>query len=246
MDELNNHPRVICHSEIVRPRPLDAVAAAFEKFGKDYPEKANTIDRVLPYKLFAEEDDDTAISPDSFGAYWQYIESKAIPAPQALGFKVLEAHVKNTAFPDLCRESDVAIIHLVRRNVFRKVISWMVAKQVGVYNSRGNYEPEAGRRLTPDPADVVKRVRRMKTGNDSSEAEVASSGARSITVYYEDWLADRDAFFARVCGFLGVDAVTPDQTTLIRMVPEPMEELLGNYPAVADAMRAAGFGEYLD
>ena len=75
---------------------------------------------------------------------------------------------------------------------------------------------------------------------------MASSGARSITVYYEDWLADRDAFFASVCGFLGVDAVTPDQTTLIRMVPEPMEELLGNYPAVADAMRAAGFGEYLD
>lgn len=244
-DELNGHPQVVCHGELFRPNPLrhPNVRQAFEEFGKEYPKKANTSDLVLPFRLYT-SDSENVVTASGFGAYMAYLESEAGCA-KAVGAKVLANHVSGEVLFPICAANDVFVLILRRRNQLRQAVSALVAKQTGVHNSR-TYTPEKGRRLRLDPNGAIYRMRSAFRQYAADDDLVSRSGQPAGVFYYEDWRDDRRRFFEEVCARLGVDFVLPTSTTFKRTTPEPLSALIENYDEFAEAVRNAGFDEYLN
>ena len=223
-EELNNHPRITCHGEIFRPNPLagPGVQKAFAEHGRDYPRLGQTRDMVLPFRLHRDLGPEDPVTPEDFGAYWDYLDSSAAETgADVVGGKILHNHVADTQYFDLARDLGIFTLVLRRRNTLRQAVSAIVAKQTSIHN-RKDYTPEKNRSFTIDPAALVSRMKMSRRKTAAHDAILEETGGHYRVVHYEDWVADRAAFFAPIFDALGVDFHLPAGTTFSRrMAPAP-------------------------
>lgn len=187
---------------------------------------------------------DDPITGAGFSAYWEYLEVEAGDA-RAVGAKVLVSHAEADVLLPHCEANDVHLIALRRRNLLRQVVSGQVARQTGIHNSK-SYVPEAGRRFDLNMRRVIARLENAVDEQRQHDAFLAGYGRPSIVVYYEDWVQDKAAFFETVFGFLGVDALIPQETTFKRTTPEPLSEIVVNYDRFARLVKKAGCEAFLE
>ena len=246
-DELNNHPEITCHGEIYRSDPLarGPIKAAWEQYGRQYPKKINSRDRVLPLRLHAELSAEAEVTPEAFAAYYDYLATEAeAESSKAVGGKSLTNHLDQAELLRNCVRTGVSVVSLRRRNFLRQSVSAQVAQETGIYN-RTRYQPEEGRKFTIDPKKVHSRIRAINKHYADLDEALAQAGVTCITVYYEDWLTDRAAFFTKMSAFLGVADALPENTVFSRTTPEPLSDLLEKYDEFVEGIRRAGFEEYL-
>jgi LPS sulfotransferase NodH len=131
-------------------------------------------------------------------------------------------------------------IHL-KRAPARQVISGLVARQSGVYvTSETPPAATASYQIDVDLLRHLAEVERFAANRD--EAWLYKHGMRAVPADYEDYLADRPAFFARIYGALGLPPVTPAPTQFVVTLPD-LKSAIANYDEVCAV--AAEFGETL-
>lgn len=246
VDELDNYPEITCHGEVFRANPLsrEKERKAYEEFGDEYIHKADTRDRILPYKLFRREPPEAPIDAEGLRIYLDHTDREAVLAGSAcVGAKLIRQNGEHELLP-VFRSEGVAVIYLEHRNKLRQAISALLAQAENVYNAE-NYVPASGRRFRFTPEAVLSRIRRAESLQEQHAAVIEAAGLRWKLCFYEDWVADRDTFLAEVFGFLGAEQRATAPSRLSRTTPETLAELLENYDGIASRLVKAGFGHYL-
>lgn len=84
-----------------------------------------------------------------------------------------------------------------------------------------------------------------RTAKEVARADAIADGHPTLTVWYEEFLDDRDATFDRVQRFLSVE---PQHLTVTvqRQNPEPLSKLIANYAEVARGLAATPYATFLD
>jgi hypothetical protein len=147
----------------------------------------------------------------------------------------------------LQRETDVAILHLSRRNLLKMYVSQLLMP------TRRNriWEPHTTEPLPPvttrvDPSAALEHMRRARA--DYERFERLFSGHRRLPLVYED-LIDGQRLRAdqgrRICDFFGIPD-RPMQSSLVKMNPESLQAMVTNYDEMADAIARTEFAELLD
>jgi len=156
---------------------------------------------------------------------------------RALFWKLLSnQYAERPYIGELLQRRGYRAIHLRRRPV-RQVVSGLVAHQSGVWVTT---DPRALRRRYRVDVESLRQltaIERYATNRD--EAWLYRHRLGAVDAAYEDYLADRGAFFARVYAGLGLPEALPEPTRFAVTLPD-LEAAIANYDEVRSVAEELG------
>lgn len=165
------------------------------------------------------------------------------PADGVEAIVVRLSYIQVRKYPEVLEwalENDVGVIHLVRENSLKAIVSHFSARKRGVHHSTSG-----AKRVTIrlSPLRLKRRLGRLTRQIEKYRAMLADK--RHLQVFYESFAANRDAETRRILDFLGVDQSVSLASDLVKLNPDSLEDILENYEAVAQGFRGTAFEKYL-
>jgi len=165
---------------------------------------------------------------------------------EAIGFKFMYAQASRIPwrYPmviDYIRGHDVRVIHLVRNNSLRVLVSRQRLRASGIPHSKVALPANA----------VVLPVNTLYHDLENLESEKQRwRGIREelpfLEITYEQLILQRDLETRRVLEFLGVNADAPLNSPLKKIGSDSLKEAIANYEEVEKVLRGTRFEELLD
>lgn len=153
---------------------------------------------------------------------------------KAVGFNVKLVHtVDPTSFATILVEKQVKIIHLVRRNRVKAVVSRMngsrLYKETGMW---GLYdESKRPDSFAVDLDEFDELLKHRESVDNELEAYVNQLPLPTLKIYYEDLLRNEQAFLDSIFEFLEVPAKTVEGQTL-KITSDDLSKVLENFAEV--------------
>lgn len=180
-------------------------------------------------------------SPAAYGQYLDVLEAWGTRQEGALafGFKIIDSQLleREGLIDELCRRG-YRIVNVHRRNVIRLALSGLIANARGVFNERNFRVPDESYEI--DPNEFVQAINDIVHWTRYWDQEIAQRKMRSIDVDYEMFLADREAFYAPILRFLGVELQVPADSSFTRMTPRDLSHTIRNYEQIEAVVKYLG------
>jgi len=229
---LNSHPQMVCHGEVFSPR-LSGFAGIYNQKDSDSPirqfveKKRNErpVDFLRDYVFYA-------------GSY------------QAIGAKIkydeLEQPRWSAVFDSLLADRDIRVVHLIRENRLRRLVSAIIAELTGVTVVPASDPQPDLRRPVPKIVVDVERCIHDFTAVQAAEASFRRhfSGHRIFEVSYEGIMDEHSRQLSDLQRFLQLEETTLTATTL-RQSAHRLEDVIENYSEVRDALCQTEFAHCL-
>lgn len=223
---LDSHPQVRCHGASFRygSRSCPTEGANYQTGYQKYVRaslRRRIQDRLIP-KCTVE----------------RYLENLySGNACQAVGFKLLENDFHQ--FPYIMkylRRHQIRVIHIVRRNVLKTLISRQVKKVRQFGQSR---QAVAITRITLDENKLLKHLERIDRANQKWIRE--TSGLPYLQISYESYVSDKEEELKRMLTFLDVEYLPNLTSPLTKVNPDDIQQILINYEAVERVLAGSRF-----
>lgn len=270
IDELNSHSECKCHGEIFCRDPLSRskYKRQYEERGQEFLReiRERQHDEAIPYhlwKLMKEETD------RSLKGYLAYLEDNTRESgATALGFKLLHNQVGESKddtgkaglgasirrlfrgqvtgkddLLELLHTSGYKAIHLMRKNVVRQVVSGLLARSRGVYNSRKPTASDVAFHVDVD--ELKSRIEINLTKVALAARKLEDHGFDVINVYYEEFVNDRHLFHERLAEAVGIPSGPVRPTSFQVMVPEDLSAVITNYNEFVKQVDSMGLGDLI-
>lgn len=168
-----------------------------------------------------------------------YLDAPRDARVRAVGFKTKLKDVWDLgAFADLLRASRVRILLLRRRNLVKLAVSTLNARRVhamtGRWN-RGTDAPPLGP-LEVDAETLASTIARCAHSQDEVDAYVRRLALPTMSLDYEELLADRVAWLRSVTDFLEVDAL-PLEGGFVKSTDDDLSVALADFARIRTAFR---------
>lgn len=221
---LDSHPRIRCLEEIFMRRNRNAIT---------YRSYRNaSLRRRLEHLLERRRSIESYLA----GVY------DAQPDLDAVGFKLMYEQVQR--YPELvdwCRSNDVMVVHLIRMNALKTIVSRQVALKRGVYLSTKPVKPVTVSLNTSRLVPELERAARLVDTNRS-----IFSSLPYTELFYEHFLARRGEELGRVLSFLGCDDDVQLTSDLVKTSPDSLATLIDNYEDVRRRLAGTRFEPFLE
>jgi hypothetical protein len=160
---------------------------------------------------------------------------------KALGFKFMYSQAEK--LPDVVtwlKDHEVRVIHLIRANTLKKIVSGETAKTRKLYHSTKPVEAIKvrinTRKLKRTLAYVLHQVETYRSVfKDNPYLELT----------YESFVANRDQETQRLLEFLHIQPPVSLTTDLVKLNPDSLEALIENYDDVVKTLAGTEFERFL-
>ena len=172
----------------------------------------------------------------------QYLDELfEVEGVQASGFKLMLSQVK--IFPSITsymRTHAVSAIHIIRNNALKTLISRLSARERKLYHTTENLK--IGKVHIP-----VVNLRRnlVLIESEKEEWKRRLAGIQTLEVHYEDILRNEALVMTDIQRFIGVDCVDDLKSRLLKINPDNLANLIGNYDEVRHCLEGTSFERYL-
>lgn len=258
---LNSHPNVRCHSEIFLRgcrsaecftayceeskgrRLLDYIfgRSRFTKFSYNFVMK-RIIDRFLD-KLF---NDPTFTAPwtdnTTDEGFYGYKPRTKLDQEKAVGFQIMYNQLNDYwHLRDWIANQNIAIIHLIRFNALKLLLSRLIALKTGEYHF-AHYEKQ---KFFLDPQKILKQL--DKIVNEQEDMRKKFPGNPYLEITYEQFFHNYPEESKRIFAFLKLENnETETPGFLKKMNPESLEELIENYDEIVTLLKGTPYQRFLD
>lgn len=258
---LNSQPNVRCHSEIfLRKYP------AADGF-KSYCE-ANKGRRLLYYTLgkrkFAKLSYNFAMkwiinhyldqlyNNPTFSAPWKDMTTDAwkeyqtrdnLDMEKSVGFQLMYSQLSYyRSLQGWITNRNVAIIHLIRQNVLKKLLSSTVAKKTKQYH----FAPNGSRqKVFLNPQTIITQLNTIVSLKKEMKKKFPGNPYLEIT--YERFLSDHFEESKRIFAFLGIEGAKMEFPNFLKKLnPDSLEDLVENYDEIAMLLKGTPYQKFLD
>jgi LPS sulfotransferase NodH len=241
---LNSHPKIRCHEEVFlpwvdsspsmrdwlddrrQPRWLRVVPGARRAFLASLVSEgsANGEFEAVGFKVMYNQ-----------MALWPKLAYLAPPTTRLLPDPALRGWLSSNL---------VLVIHMLRRNHLRTLVSHDLAAQSGRFHSRDS-EVEV-RKVTVSLIGLKARLRRIALAERVARATVA--GLQAIEIYYEDYVSSDGAKEdSRLCDALGVYLPANGlSSSLTKLSQGHLRDTISNYDQVSRYLDGTRFATFLD
>jgi hypothetical protein len=141
------------------------------------------------------------------------------------------------------QKNDVKIIHLVRYNLLKRLVSHQIANKRNLLHST---QPVESIKVTVDPQilidDFRRRQRRFIRYRERLTQELK---VPYLDVAYESLLEDHDREMRRTLDFLGLSEHRPLTSDYLKVNPDSLEDIIENHSEIKTVLKNTEFAEYL-
>jgi LPS sulfotransferase NodH len=141
---------------------------------------------------------------------------------------------------DWVKESNASVIHLIRKNPVKAIVSHFTAKKRRMYHTTSKVKkvtirlsPKKLRREAAKRLYEIEKYRRLFKHQDYHELN------------YESFMEDRDDETHRILDFLGIDEFVSLRSNLVKQNPDSLEDILENFQEIKKAFQGSIFEKYL-
>jgi LPS sulfotransferase NodH len=228
---LDSHAQIECTKEIFSTKrrfryfQVDKSGSSFYKF------RSTTFNRQFDY-IFRRQQLITSFLTEIF-APCDTIKAKGI----RLSYE--QAH----KYPEVLRwalKNNVRVIHLIRENSLKAIVSHFTAQKRGVHHVTSNVERVTVR---VSPAKLKKLL--IKRNNDTEKYRQMFNERQYCEVCYETFVKNREAESRRIFDFLQIDQFMALTSNLVKQNPDSLKDILDNYEEVSRAFKGTTFEKYL-
>jgi len=160
---------------------------------------------------------------------------------EAVGFKVNYSQINRyPATISWVNQNDVKIIHLVRDNLLKRLVSHKIANTRNLNNTRKPLKPI---KINVDPKILLKDFRKRQKHFEKYRR--VFKDIPFLELSYELMVADQDTETHKVLKFLGVDQLIPLTTDLVKVNPDSLGGLIENYNEVKQILMNTEFENFL-
>lgn len=173
--------------------------------------------------------------------YLDYAEDMALrQSVQGFGYKVLAHHFSQRPYlSDMLKERKYKSFYLTRNKV-RRVLSGITAEMRGRYNVKGHADYKDNNKYK---VNIKMLQSRLEQEDDLVEKDIEMLEKECFPyciVSYEEFLLNRESFYAKIFESLGVQSELPSRTDYKVMIND-MSETLSNYEEVCDLVERLGY-----
>ena len=163
---------------------------------------------------------------------------------KAIGYKVNYSQVRRyRATISWVSQNNVKILHLIRVNLLKRLVSHKIAKARNLLHSTRAVEPM---KIYIDPTTLLPDFRRRQARFDKYKRRfVEVFNAPFLEVAYESLLADLDTEIGKVLKFLEIDKFMPLTSEFVKINPDSIEDIVENYDEIKQTLLNTEFENFL-
>lgn len=221
---LNSHPRISACEEIFMPKNENDISYRTYRTASLKRRISHVLARRKLIFAYLDELVDMQGDVDAFGFKLMYGQARRYPE-----------------VVDWCKDYQVRVVHLIRRNTLKMIVSREIARKRGVYLSMRSLKP----------IKVVLNTKRLALELESLESMVDKYRKvfRSncyLDVEYEQLISNCDGETNRILRFLGIEPDGPLRSKLVKTSSDSLMELVENYQHVCATLRGTPYEILLD
>ena len=163
---------------------------------------------------------------------------------KAIGFKLMY-NQNNDTLSDLIKENDFHVIHLIRQNFLKIILSRETARKRSLYHASNSDDIESIK-IHLQSENLIDELYEIKKEVDRNRAVFKSTAYSEV--FYEDLIANKDEVTKSIINSLGLslnglsDMVFP----LKKINSDKIEDIIDNYDEIKNILENSEFREFLD
>jgi len=163
---------------------------------------------------------------------------------QSVGYKVNYSQINRySAIISWIKQNDVKIIHLIRINLLKRLVSHKVANARNLLHSTQAVEPM---KIYIDPKILIKDFeRRQKRFDKYRKRFIEVLDVPFLEVAYESLVADFYTEIRKVLQFLEIDKFMPLTSDFVKVNPDSLEDIVENYSEIKQTLMNTEFDNFL-
>jgi LPS sulfotransferase NodH len=163
---------------------------------------------------------------------------------EAIGYKVNYSQLNRySAIISWIKQNDIKIIHLIRINLLKRLVSHKIANARNLLHSTQAVEPI---KIRIDPTELVNDFRRRQSRFEKYEKRFSEDfKVPFLEVAYESLVEDFDSEIHKVLEFLGVDKLITLTSEFVKVNPDSLEDIIENYNEVKQVLINTEFENFL-
>jgi LPS sulfotransferase NodH len=164
---------------------------------------------------------------------------------KAAGFKLLFQDAREGRFTDAREflvQLPVKVIHLRRRNLLKRYVSFLHAEKTDVWILCDENERPGTHRFKVDIDELIMSIKDTLRSYDKMDREFFS--CHSLTVWYEDLVNEYTREMNRIFSFLKVNSAETKPET-IRQETRELSEIISNYDEIKAALANTPWSGFL-
>lgn len=228
---LDSHPQIDCTKEVFDTHRKFKYFQVDRRTGLFYRYRSASIKRQFDY-IFRRKPLIEAFLAEIY---------RPIEGMKAIGSRLSYGQArKYPQILDWVTANEAAVIHLIRANPIKAIVSQFTAKKRHTYHTTSQVK-RVTVRLQPQKLQrsVAKRLREIEM------YRAMFKDGRYHEVYYESLVADRDGETRRILDFLHIDQFVPLTTNLVKQNPDSLQDILENYAEIAQVFKGSALEKYL-
>ncbi len=165
---------------------------------------------------------------------------------EAKGFKVM--YNQTQRFPAVIpyiRDHQISVIHVVRENFLKTLVSRIVAEQRNLYHARqGSDAPRKAIKVTVPADRLIGELQRIKLHTNRWQ-ELFGDTPHYLRVVYESFSRNKEKEGAEMLAFLGLGS-SAMSSSLVKINSDSLVDVIENYSEVESLLRGTEFELCLD
>jgi LPS sulfotransferase NodH len=160
---------------------------------------------------------------------------------RATGFKFMLSQARE--FPDAIRylqENRTKILHVVRDNALKTLVSRISARKRKLYHSIEGVEVE---KVYLSPRKLLNNLEQVL--DETEQWRHLAADNPYIKISYESFLVDREQVLRDALDFLGVEYVASMSSNLKKINPENLSDVVENFDEVTRLLTGTRYEKYL-
>jgi LPS sulfotransferase NodH len=242
--KLNSHSRIICYEEVFLPWADSGPSLREWLDATGRPQWLRAVPGVRTSFLNAKLDINSL--PHDIGAIGfkvMYNQMSLWPTFAYLAPRAGQLLLQDRSLRRWLSVNQVVIVHTLRRNRLKVLVSHKLAEQSGRFHSR---DPVAGYQSVVIPLRGLKaRLRRIETAERVARATIM--GLPTIEIFYEDYISTGGVGQdSHLCAALGQTAPKGGLSSpLIKVSSDDLRDTVANYDQVAACLSGTRFERFL-
>jgi LPS sulfotransferase NodH len=258
---LNSHPNVRCHSEVFyrKYRAADGFRSYCEanKAGLLFYHALDKrglrrLSRNLLMRWIIERFLDELYTNPLFSAPWtdmtsdtwtQYQPRENLDLEKIVGFQLMYDQLAfYSPLQEWMTNHNVAIIHLIRQNALKKLLSGKVATKTGQFHfARNGSRPK----IVLDPRTIITQLDEIVDKRETMKKKFPGNPYLEIT--YEQFFSDYSKDANKIFALLELEVAEMEFPKFLRKLnPDSVEDLIENYDEIAAVLKGTRYQGFLE